>query len=162
MIRLTNRLYDPITPEHLTLLANIANEEQDAFFRRNQHTVSFYRDRFLAAALCQGAALHYIGQGQGVKDVDIHFFYKRHPDKPRLSRAVYSIQTVLPAFGVRDIDFVRTLVPEQMVTDAYTDPIAIIRAFLEKQPTANSQYLAEKAVIVLLPERLIGTIAWPM
>ncbi|MGH7428969.1 MAG: hypothetical protein ACREJ4_11540, partial [Candidatus Methylomirabilaceae bacterium] len=65
-----------ITLDLLRQLARIAEDAQRAFFARRPTNV--YRDRFIAAALCQGAALHYLGLGTGVKDFDIHLFYKQH------------------------------------------------------------------------------------
>ncbi|MEX1015053.1 MAG: hypothetical protein WDZ80_07920, partial [Candidatus Paceibacterota bacterium] len=74
-------IHNPITEIELRDLAELAQEEIEAFFIRNPHLKSPYQERFVAAALCQGSALHYIGGGYGVGDFDIHFFYRQNPDK---------------------------------------------------------------------------------
>ncbi|MCW5980070.1 MAG: hypothetical protein KIT09_18450 [Bryobacteraceae bacterium] len=51
-------------------LAKIAATEEGAFFARNRRLAQPYRDRLLAIALCQGAALQYLGGGHGVNDFD--------------------------------------------------------------------------------------------
>ena len=48
------RYYGAVTTEHLDRLARLAAAERERFARRWPR----YRDRFLAAALAQGAALH--------------------------------------------------------------------------------------------------------
>ena len=73
----------PVTQAELDALASLAAAEEIAFFRRNPHLVAPYRDRLLAVALCQGAALQLLGRGYGVNDFDVHFFYAQNPAKPR-------------------------------------------------------------------------------
>lgn len=99
--RLTNRLYKRLTREHLRLLAELARDEHEAFFERNPHQAPLYRDRLMAAALCQGAALHYLDDETGVKDLDLHLFYAQHPEHRRLSRTVYSRRVHIAGFGTR-------------------------------------------------------------
>jgi hypothetical protein len=57
------------------------------FFTDNPHLAAPYRDRLVAIALCEGAALQYLGRGCGVNDFDVHFFYTQNTQKPRLTRA---------------------------------------------------------------------------
>jgi hypothetical protein len=77
----------------LSSLVTAAEQEEEGFFQRNPHLIELYRSRLIAVALCQGAALQYIGRGYGVIDFDVHFFYAQNATKPRLSRAVKSIWT---------------------------------------------------------------------
>lgn len=70
-----------------------AKAEEAAFFERNPHLVRPYRDRLIAVALCQGAALQYVRRGYGVNDFDVNVFDSQNPQKPKLARAkkrVYS------------------------------------------------------------------------
>jgi hypothetical protein len=85
-------LQQPVAEPELRDLARLASEEERAFFVRNPHLITSYKDRLIAVALCQGAALQFVGRGYGVADFDVHFFYQQNPDKPRLSRAVNKSQ----------------------------------------------------------------------
>lgn len=161
-ISIEARLYHPITEEVLRILASLAASEQQDFFERNPSTVPFYRNSFLIAALCQGAALHFLGEGNGVKDFDIHLFYRQHPQKRQLSRAVYSRHRDFPVFGRRRVDFIRTVIPEAIAGGAHGSVIELIRAFLQHRPTANAYHLSKKAVVGLFPDSIIGTIIWPL
>jgi len=151
----------PVGRTELRALREIASEEEVAFFRRNPHLEALYRRRLLLIALCQGAALQFLGRGYGVNDFDIHFFYAQHPDKPRLSRAVKRTHARVGAFANAPIDFVRTVVPKTGVAVASPSPVDQIRAFLAKRPTANAAHLAEKAVVGLHPRDLFGVVVWP-
>ncbi len=155
------RSYAPITPEHLRLLSRLAGEEREAFFERNPTQIPLYRDRFIAAALCQGAALHYLGKGDGVKDFDIHLFYVQRPDRGQMARTVRSIREEVPGFGPRKIDFIRTVVPGRLIQGPSGDRVGTLRRFLEVRPTKNARHLAEKAVIGLIPEAILGMVVWP-
>lgn len=53
----------PVTRTELDALAVLAEAEERRFFSSNPNLVSAYQDRLLAVALCQGAALQYIGCG---------------------------------------------------------------------------------------------------
>ena len=107
-------LQQPVTTLELRDLARLAREEENAFFARNPHLVASYRDRFVAADLCQGAALQFVGRGYGVADFDIHFFYRQNPAKPRLSRAVKRLTANVGDFDRAPIDFVRTVMPARL------------------------------------------------
>jgi len=156
------RLYYPITDNILRLLASLADRERKDFFRRNPSAAPLYRDRFVAAALCQGAALHFLDRDNGVKDLDIHLFYIQHPKRRQLSRRVYSIEYDFPTFGRRRVDFIRTVIPEWVASRTSRNVIKLLQAFLREEPTANSYYLAQKAVVGLLPRSTFGAVVWPM
>ena len=159
--RLSNRLYQPIQPQHLRVLSQLAMKEREDFFERNTHLGPIYNDRFLAAALCQGAALHYLSRGDGVKDFDIHFFYEQHPTKKRMARGVYTIRAKVCEFGSRKVDFIRTVIPSRFVDLYRDDVVRVVRQFLMNPPTPNARYLAVKAVIGLVPDSVFGTTIWP-
>jgi hypothetical protein len=141
-------------------LAALAQQEESDFFVRNPHLSEPYRDRLIAAALCQGAALQFVGRGYGVADFDIHFFYRQNPSKPRLSRGVKRITANVGNFEHAPIDFVRTLVPVWLCSSREGDAETLLRAFLGQKPTSNAKYLSQKAVIGLTPQTLFGRIIW--
>ena len=82
----TSYINQPVTARELRDLAKLAAVEEKAFFVRNPHLSKPYQQRLLLVALCQGAALQYLGCGHGVKDFDVHFFYAQNPEKKKLSR----------------------------------------------------------------------------
>ncbi len=71
------RSYTRLTDEHLRRLAALA-EKDHAFFTRLDGRPE-YKSRRLAAALAQGAALHYLDGHTGVKDLDVWTFYAAIP-----------------------------------------------------------------------------------
>jgi hypothetical protein len=151
----------PVGQRELQALVTIATAEEAAFFDRNPHLVGPYRTRLLAVALCQGAALQYLGRGYGVNDFDLHYFYAQNPSKPRLSRAVRRIWASVGVFANVPVDFIRTVVPD---SEPARDPQVIVqqlRRFLDDRRTANAAHLATKAVIGLSPVPLFGATIWP-
>ena len=73
----TSCINQPVTACELRDLAKLAAVEEKAFFVRNPHLSKPYQQHLLLVALCQGAALQYLGCGRGVKDFDVHFFTRR-------------------------------------------------------------------------------------
>jgi hypothetical protein len=73
--------------DHLRLAALAADAEAE-LFRRNPRGSGQYVGRLLGRALCQGAALHYVNESNGVKDFDVWSFYAQYDDWPRLGGAV--------------------------------------------------------------------------
>ena len=66
----------------LERLALLSKEDREKFFSSYPRWQRLYADRILCIALCQGAALHYIDEKNGVKDFDVWTFYAAHPDAP--------------------------------------------------------------------------------
>jgi hypothetical protein len=154
-------IQQPVRRVELADLARIAAAEERAFFERNPHLIQPYRDRLLAMALCQGAALQYLGRGYGVNDFDLHFFYAQNPSKPRLSRAVGRTWTSVGAFSNAPVDFIRTLVPNCDPVREAQVAVQQLRRFLHEERTANAKHLAAKAVVGLWPDGLFGATIWP-
>jgi hypothetical protein len=154
-------LHKPVGLHELRSLRQLALRELDAFFLRNPHLVVLYRRRLVAAALCQGAALQFLGCGYGVNDFDVHFFYAQNPRKPRLSRAVYHQTASVGAFPDVRVDFIRTVIPLRAFHPRVREPAARIRSFLKQAATANAKHLASKAVVGLLPSSIFGMRIWP-
>jgi hypothetical protein len=154
-------IHQPVGLAELSSLVILAEAEEDSFFQRNPHLLEPYRERLVAIALCQGAALQYLGCGYGVHDFDLHFFYQQNPDKPRLSRTVKRIWATVGAFNNVPVDFIRTVIPWWLYTGQSHGPVELLRAFLGQPPTANAWHLAQKAVIGLIPQELFSMVVWP-
>ena len=118
----------------------------------------------MAVALCQGAAMHFHDKVTGVKDFDIWFFYPFN-QKPLPCRPYWSWDYKNPKFGRhpsvpsytgRKVDvLVRSI-------KKYTreDPVKTIHQFLQHENTQSSKELAKKAVVMLMPESLLGKVVW--
>lgn len=167
------RSYERIELADLRHLGEIAAEDREFFYRSRPE----YRDRLICVALCQGAAKHFVDMERGVdrpngvKDFDVWSFFaaipgpqfpanvrNRHFDfgpskfgaEPRQPHRFRHIT------GRRIDAFLRGL---PVALDA--DPAAALRAYLEERRTTSARFLAAKAAVLLEPDELIGTIAWP-
>ena len=150
----------PVGRSELHALTALAKAEETAFFRRNPHLVRPYRDRLIAVALCQGAALQYLRRGYGVNDFDVHFFYSQNPQKRKLTRAKKRMHADVSRFKIVPVDFLRTVVPARVKVVRTAGRLAILEAFLQQRPTPNARHLAEKAVVGLIPKAMFGVIVW--
>jgi hypothetical protein len=150
----------PVSRRELENLVEIATDEERACFVRNPHLIDSYRDRLLAIALCQGAALQYLGQGYGVNDFDLHYFYAQNPEKPRLSRAVGRTWTSVGAFQRVPVDFGRTVVPHAEPSRESDTVVRQLRQFVASRRTSNAAHLETKAVVGLWPLPLFGLTIW--
>lgn len=153
-------IHRSVGSDELHSLVGLAGLEEQEFFVRNPHLEPIYRDRLFCVALCQGAALQYLGRGYGVNDFDIHFFYLQNPAKPRLSRAIKHVTTDVGAFKNVEVDFIRTLVPVSAMKGTIS-MVEGLQKFLSLQPSANAKHLAAKAVVGLLPKEVFGSQIWP-
>ena len=68
-VKATDRSYEKITVSDLRRLGEIARNDLDDLFRRNQRLRNVCADRLLAVALCQGAALHALDGKNGIGDL---------------------------------------------------------------------------------------------
>ena len=62
-----------------------------------------------------------------------------------------------PDFTGRRVD----LIGRSIKTDNVSDPVAVLRSYLRSARTESAKPLAKKAVIIIEPAELIGTVAWP-
>ena len=150
----------PVTMKELRCLAKHARMEEKAFFARNPCLVEPYQQRLILVALCQGAALQFLGCGYGVKDFDIHFFYAQNQDKLRLSRAVKPYKANVGDFSNAQIDYIRTVVPNAQPHLKPDSAIQTVQKFLRRKPTSNAYHLSQKAVIGLYPDEVFGKQIW--
>ena len=165
-MRDAGRSYKRLGSSDLKLLADIAKQDRKEFFSKNPEYAAL-GDRVLGVALCQGAALHFINGVNGIKDLDVWTFYAEHPAltyPPRRRKQ--------RDFGNRR--FGKTLgSPEGYIgrrvdclgrsirCDATDGPIKAIRKYLTEGRTQSARVLAKKAVVMIEPKRLLGTVLWP-
>jgi len=117
-------------------------------------------ERPLAIALCQGAAMHYHDQLNGVKDFDVWFFYPFN-EKHLPYRSIWNWDYNNPKFGHHPEDKgylgrrVDVLV-RSIKNYAENDPVKTMHKFLKFENTSSSRELSKKAVVLLSPESQLG------
>lgn len=160
------RSFRKISDVDLHRLATIAAADRRDFFERHQDWASLYRNRVLCTALCQGAALHYVTGVVGINDFDVYTFYSEEPRRRWYAKALRSRdfgvskfgQTVdWPHFIGRKVDLMARSI-SATVTD---DPVVALRRYLQESRTQSARLLAEKAVVILEPANIRGTVVWP-
>ncbi len=161
-----SRSYEPLTEADLKRLGKIAANDREDLFKRNPETGRLYSDRLFAVALCQGGALHYLNGQNGIKDLDVWSFFKPNPKRqfPYRRRAQLDFgdpkfgQTAdAPEFVGRRVDHIGRAIPAR----DYTDPVVALRQYLRSGATESARRLAEKAVVLIEPAHLFGTVVWP-
>jgi hypothetical protein len=152
----------PVGRAELQSLVALASAEEASFFERNPHLVEPYRDRLVGVALCQGAALQYLGIGCGINDFDVHFFYRQNPTRLRLSRRVKRTRATVASFHDIAVDFIRTVIPLRSRATEHETALPQLLRLLRNPPTPNGEHLAKKAVIGLLRASLFGVVIWPV
>lgn len=162
-----DRSFKSIRRADLQRLAEIACRDRDEYFGRRPDWGRYYADRFLCSAMCQGAVLHYHTGGVGINDFDLYNFFVSNPGRRWYARRikVYDFgdgrfgQTVdRPTFLGRRVDVMgRALEVEDGV-----DPVEALRSYLQAGKTDTSRLLAENAVVLLEPAKLMGKVAWPI
>jgi len=161
------RSYAHIEPADLNRLAQIARRDREAFFARHPRYAPL-RDQIVAVALCQGAALHYVDGVTGIKDIDVWTFYgpcaaiEYPPRRPVASYdfgdAKFGRTRDFEHFAARKVDCLGRSIPAR----AGADPIATLREYLRNPRTTSAGRLAEKAVVLMEPRGMLGTVVWPI
>ena len=160
------RSYEKITKSDLIHLGDIAARDRADLFHRKPDTARLYTNRLFAVALCQGGALHYIDGKNGIKDLDVWSFFKANQKRqfPPRRRATLDIGDPKfvttddrPHFIGRRVDHIGRSIPD---TD-YSDPVAVLQRYLRTGATESARCLALKAVILIEPAHLLGTVVWP-
>lgn len=161
-----SRSYEPLTKADLKRLGQIAANDRADLFKRKPETGRLNSDRLFAVALCQGGALHYLDGKNGIKDLDVWSFFEPNPKRQFPYRRRAQLDFGDPKFGQsedtpsyvgRRVDHIGRTIPD---TD-YTDPVAVLRRYLRTGATESARRLAEKAVILIEPAHLFGTVVWP-
>jgi hypothetical protein len=156
-----------IGSDDLVRLAGLAGEVEAGLFARGPDRAGRYAGRLVCRALCQGAALHYVDDKTGVKDFDVWSFYAQRGGGPFPYRwrgtADYGPSKVgrYPgdqlSFTGRRVDLPGH--PLEVPPDA--GPAAVLREYLSAARTAPARELAAKAVVLISPGPLAGTVIWP-
>ena len=161
-----SRSYEPIASEDLDRLSAIAAADRADLFERKPDTGRLYADRLFAVALCQGGALHFIDRVNGVKDLDVWSFYVERPERPFPYRRRGKADFGDPKFGQSDDrpGFVGRrvdLIGRSLVNVNPSRPIDALQHYLRAGGTPSARFLAKKAVVMLDPRELRGTVIWP-
>lgn len=152
--------------EDLRRLGRLAAGDRKDFFARKPETGKLYANRLFAVALCQGGALHYLDQKNGIKDLDVWSFFTESPERMFPPRRRAEVDFGDPKFGVspdrprfigRRVDLIGRSIPG---ADA-RHPVEALRRYLTEARTETARLLALKAVILIEPTPLLGTVVWP-
>ena len=175
MTILLRRVQIPIGRRHgsevadLLQLAALAADAEAQLFARNPDGSGRYTGRLLGRALCQGAALHYVDEENGVKDFDVWSFYAQYDDWPsRLVGAEHGTSAPRSSAGTRAtpptlfrserVDLLGRSLPA--VPDA--DPADAIRRYLAARRTKSAKAPGRQGPLVLIdPQNRAGEIVWP-
>jgi hypothetical protein len=158
----------PITRADLKRLLRIAQLEREDFFARHKEYAILYRKRVLCAALCGDAALHYTNGVTGIRNFEIWTFYAEHPEAsfPHWHEERYDygrsakfgrLSDAPESFKGRPVE----LAGRSIGASPTDDPIDAVQHYLRRGSTPVSRRLAEKAVVLIEPERLAGYVVWP-
>lgn len=154
----------PITRDDLKKLLFIAESDLAEFFERNPRHP--YKNRVIAVALCQGAALHHVNGQSGIKDFDVYTFFARHPSglgipHRRMQKADFGPSKFgrwgreKRAFEGRHVDLLWRDIP----FSKQENPVWAIRDWLEAGSYRSTPWwLRQKAVVMLNP--MLGSVIW--
>ena len=162
-----DRSFERITRIHLKRLLRIARLEREDFFARHKEYAILYRKRVVCAALCEDAALHYINGQTGIAGFDVWTFYAEHPEasfpswheeRYDFGRSAFGRLASAPdSFKGRPVN----LAGRSIEASPADDPVEALQHYLRRASTRVSKRLADKAVVLIEPERLVGYLAWP-
>lgn len=160
------RSYEPLSVADLRHLGELAERDRRNFFLRKPETGNLYSNRLFAVALCQGGALHYINGTNGINDLDVWSFFRANPVRmfPYRRRATTDFGD--PKFGTSDdspnyVGRRVDLIGRSLEAADFSDPVVVLRNYLRTKRTQSAHFLAQKAMILIEPSRLLGTIVWP-
>jgi hypothetical protein len=160
--------YRPLERADLARLAELARTDRAEYFATHRDWAEMYVDRFLGAALCQGAALHYLDPTSGINDFDVYSFYASNPTRRWYAKRIKSVDFGDPKFGVSQIarpGFVGRrvdLMGRELPVSPGADLEASLRRWLRTAGTATALQLKQKAVVLLEPYNRLGTVVWPL
>lgn len=155
-----------ITHKDLRRLGEIAKGDRLSHFSLHPETGKLYSNRLFAVALCQGAAMHFVDGKTGIKDFDVWSFYRARPKRmfpPRrrgkadFGNPKFGITETNPDLAGRRVD----LMGRSIESSNYSDPVEVLRRYLRAKKTKTAKLLSQKAVILIEPSHLLGTIVWP-
>jgi hypothetical protein len=163
----TARSFERVTRADLKRLARIADDEREDFFSRHPEFAILYRKRLLCTALGEDAALHYLNGVTGVSEFSVWCFYAEHPEAPFPFRRVVRADFGQSKFGRaadspagyvgRRID----LHGRSIHVAASSSPVEALQHYLKAGATRSARDLAQKAVVLIEPEPMLGVEVWP-
>jgi len=162
---MAQRSFENITRRDLKKLTRLAFNDLSEFLKTHPQWQTYHL-RILCVALCQGAALHYLEQKVGVKDFDVWIFFRSASNlKPFPYRRVGHSDFGHSRFGKREADKGYLgrrvdIIGRSLVTQRRS-PVLALQDYLREKKTKSARLLAKKAVIIIYPEDLLGTVAWP-
>ena len=158
------RPHTPTTPPALTPSAQLAGTHPAHLPHNYPKSERLYAMRIICVVLCQGAALHYIDGKNGIKDFDVWTFYAEHPEVSFPYRRIGHRDFGSSKFGFlpndirpfkgRRVDLIGRSLPVKI----NADPVKTIRQYLEMPRTKSARMLAQKAVVMIHPKQLLGTV----
>ncbi|MCC6533062.1 MAG: hypothetical protein IT531_10980 [Burkholderiales bacterium] len=160
--------FQRITRNDLKRLVTIARLEREDFFTRHKEYAILYRKRVLCSALCGGAALHFINGLTGIRTFDVFTFYAEHPEAPfphwheerydyGPGRKFGRLPGAPESFRGRPVN----LAGRSIGASPADDPIEALHYYLRRGASPVARRLAEQALVLLEPEKLVGYVAWP-
>lgn len=163
----TERSFERITRADLKRLARIAADEREDFFSRHPEFAILYRKRLLCTALGDDAALHHLNGVTGVSAFSVWSFYAEHPEAPFPFRRAGRADFGQSKFG-RAADAPEGYVGRPVDLHGRSidiapghDPVEALQRYLKASATRSSRELAQKAVVLIEPEPLLGAEVWP-
>lgn len=162
-----HRSFERITRADLRRLARIAAEERADFFSRHREYAILYAKRWLGSVLTSNAALHYLNGVTGVREFSVWSFYALHPEAAFPFQRPSHADFGKSKFGRMDdgpdgyVGLRVVLNGRSIDAKAGDDPIAAIQRYLSAGTTPSSRELAQKAVVLIAPEPLLGAQVWP-
>jgi hypothetical protein len=162
------RSFLPITRSDLLRLAELARVDRDTFFASHSDWRRHYAGRFLGSALCQGAALHYVGGEVGINDFDVYSFFAVNPKRAWYAKRIKSVDFGDPRFGRSEVSPSRfvgrrvDLMGRVLDVAPSADVATALRSYLAISRTRTAAELASKAVVLLEPTDRAGTVIWPV
>lgn len=151
----------------LLRLSALAADAEAELFRRNPQGSGRYAGRLFGRALCQGAALHYVNESNGVKDFDVWSFYAQLDDWPFPPRWRGTRDFGPSKFGRYPGDPPRysgrrvDLLGRSLPAEPSADIADVLLHYLAARRTGTAKALAAKAVVLINPDNRVGEIVWP-
>jgi hypothetical protein len=109
-----------------------------------------------------------VGGEVGINDFDVYSFFAVNPNRAWYAKRIKSVDFGNPKFGrseVSPLNFVGRrvdLMARALDVVPNADVATAVRSYLEVSRTRTAAELASKAVVLLEPTDLVGTVIWPI
>lgn len=170
MVQIEERSFETIDKEDLKRLRDLALKDLEEFFYRHP-CYKVYENSLILIALCQGAAKHFVDGKTGVKDFDVWSFFVENPSVRLPYRRWKQLDSELNKFGVhsndakkgykgRHVDLFMRTIKADIVKRKRDDPKGCINEYLKQAKSTSPKLLAEKTVIGLYPNTILGEVLY--